>query len=419
MTAGPEDWPLESPAVSASPRRAALVFIFVTVVLDMLAVGMIAPVLPKLVETMLGGDTVHAAYVYGLFGAVWALMQFFFSPVQGALSDRVGRRPVILISNFGLGFDYILMALAPTVGWLFAGRVISGITSASISTAGAYIADVTPVEKRAAGFGMIGAAFGLGFIVGPALGGLLGNIGPRLPFWVAAGLSIMNGMYGIFVLPESLPPDRRGPFSLGRANPIGSLRVLGAHAELLGLSVVHFLHRLAHDVLPSTMVLYVGYRYGWDARAMGLMVAAVGAGSVLVQGTLVRPIVSTFGERRALLAGLLFGVVAFAIFGLAPEGRLFIVGVPFMSLWGLTAPSLQSLMTRRLGASEQGRLQGALASLQGIAGLFGPVLFTQTFAAFLVTRHGRSLPGAPFFLASTLLVVAVGVATAVMRDRSD
>jgi len=377
----------------------------------MLALGMIVPVLPKLVETMLGGDTARAARTFGLFGTVWAAMQFLFSPVLGALSDRLGRRPVVLISNFGLGFDYVLMALAPTIGWLLVGRVISGITAASVTTAGAYIADVTPVEKRAAGFGMLGAAFGLGFVVGPAVGGLLGTTDPRLPFWVAAGLSLTNGLYGLLVLPESLPPDRRGAFAWRSANPIGALHLLASQSALLALAAVHMLHRLAHDVLPSTMVLYSGYRYGWSTRTVGLVVAVMGAGSMVVQGTVVRSVVARFGERRVLLGGLAFGVVAFSIFGLAPTGSLFVAGVPLMSLWGLSGPALQGLMTRRLGPDEQGQLQGALASLAGIAGVVGPGTFTQTFAAAIDPRRDWHLPGAPFLLSAALLAVAFGIAT--------
>jgi len=229
---------VEIAATQSKPRRAALAFIFITVVLDMLALGMIVPVLPKLVEDFLHGNTARAAEIFGLFATVWAAMQFLCSPVLGALSDRFGRRPVILLSNFGLGLDYIVMALAPTVWWLFVGRVISGITAASFSTASAYIADVAPPEKRAGGYGMLSAAFGLGFVLGPALGGVLGNIDPRLPFWVAAGLSLLNAMYGLFVLPESLGRDRREAFSWRRANPMGSIKLLRSHAEMLGLSTV-------------------------------------------------------------------------------------------------------------------------------------------------------------------------------------
>ncbi len=245
---------------NAGPRRAAFAFIFVTVLLDMLALGMVMPVLPKLVEGFVGGDTERASRIFGVFGTAWALMQFLFSPAQGSLSDRFGRRPVVLLSNFGLGLDYILMALAPTLGWLFAGRVISGITAASISTSFAYIADITPAEKRSARFGLLGAAFGLGFVVGPALGGMLGAWGPRLPFWTAATLSLLNGLYGLFILPESLPRDRRTPFNWRRANPVGSLTLLRSHPRLFGLAGANFLAYVAHNALPTTFVLYAGYR---------------------------------------------------------------------------------------------------------------------------------------------------------------
>src|SRR5215472_4501154 len=237
------------------PRQAAFAFVFITVLLDMLALGMVIPVLPKLIESFVAGDTARASEFVGLFSSVWALMQFLFSPVQGALSDRFGRRPVILVSNFGLGLDYVVMALAPNLMWLFAGRVISGICAASISTAFAYIADVTPPEQRSARFGMIGAAFGVGFVIGPAVGGMLGALDPRLPFWAAAGFSLLNGLYGLTVLPESLPPDRRMPLSWRHANPVGSLMLLRSHHELLGLAAVNFLAQMAHVALPAVFVL--------------------------------------------------------------------------------------------------------------------------------------------------------------------
>jgi len=400
-----------------TPRRAALVFIFVTVVLDMLALGMIVPVLPNLVVHFLGGDTARAAAIYGLFGTAWALMQLLFSPVLGALSDRYGRRPVILLSNFGLGLDYVLMALAPTLGWLFVGRVISGITAASFATAGAYIADVAPPEKRAAGFGMLGAAFGLGFVLGPALGGVLGAMGPRLPFWVAAGLSLVNAMYGLFVLPESLPRERRGVFAWQQANPVGSLRLLRSHPELLGLGTVAFLRSLAHAALPSTFVLYAGYRYAWDERTVGLTLAGMGVCGMVVSGGLVGPAVTRFGERAVLIAGLLFGAAGFAVYGLATTGAKALLGVPLQALWGLSTPAAQGLMTRRVKPAEQGQLQGAQSSLMGIAGLIGPILFTFTFATFIGARRDWHLPGAPFLLAALLLAAAVVLAWRVTRPR--
>jgi DHA1 family tetracycline resistance protein-like MFS transporter len=393
--------------------RGAIAFILVTVMLDMLAMAIVIPVLPVLVLDFLGDDTARAAQVLGVFGTAWALMQFVFSPVQGALSDRFGRRPVILLSNFGLGLDYVLMALAPGIGLLFVGRVISGITAASMSTAGAYIADVSPPEKRAAGFGLMSVAFGVGFILGPALGGVLGQIDPRLPFWVAAGLSLANGAYGLLVLPESLSAERRSAFSWRRANPVGALRLLRAHPGLLGLASVNFLYSLAHHAF-AVFVLYVNYRYGWNERMVGLALAGVGVCSALVGGVLVRPVVRRFGERRSLIAGLVFGAAGFAIFGLAPTGWVFWIGIPVMSLWGLTSPAAQGLMTRRVSPGEQGQLQGANSSLMGLAGLIGPLAFTAIFAHFIAPTAWH-VPGAPFLLAAALLALALLVAVAVAR----
>ena len=392
-----------------APRRAAVVFIFITILLDMLALGMVIPVLPELVKAFRGGDTISAATTLGWFGTVWALMQFVASPIVGALSDRFGRRPIVLMSNFGLGCDYILMALAPTLGWLFVGRVISGITSSSIATAYAYIADVTPAETRAKAFGLMGAAFGIGFVLGPAIGGILGEYGPRLPFWVAAGFSLTNAMYGLFVLPESLTPERRAAFSLRRAHPIGSLQFLRSHPRMLWFGGMHFLYYVAHMSLPSVFVLYADYRYGWNTRQVGYTLAGVGVSSAIVQGGLVGPFVARLGERRTLVVALLCGAIGFVVYGLAPTGRMFLIGVPIMALWGLYGPSAQSLMTRRVGQSEQGQLQGALSSLTGIANMLAPALFSLTFAAALSAFKSWRLPGAPFVLASTILVVAAAL----------
>ena len=397
-------------------RSAAIAFIFVTVVLDVVSMGIIIPVLPKLVEGFMGGDTARAATMFGVFGTVWALMQFVCSPIIGMLSDRYGRRRVILLSNFGLGLDYIVMALAPTLGWLFVGRVISGITGASWSTAGAYIADVSPPEKRASGFGLLGAAFGLGFVIGPALGGLLGAIDPRLPFWVAAGLTLVNALYGLFVLPESLPPEKRTrKFHWARANPVGSLKLLRSHHELFGLATVNVLYSLAHNVLPSVFVLFAGYRYGWDARAVGLTLAAVGVCTMIVQGGLVKYAVARLGERRALLAGLGFGTISFAIWGLAPTGLLGCFAIPFGALMGLYGPSSQGIMTRHVSPSEQGQLQGANSSIMGITGMIGPGIFTLTFAWFIGPRSPWHVPGAPFLLAATMTACALVLASRVTR----
>ena len=408
----------EGVSVEAQPARgAAVAFIFVTILLDMFALGLIAPILPKLVESFVDNDTASAARIFGLFGTAWALMQFFFSPVLGALSDRFGRRPVVLLSNFGLALDYVLMALAPSLTWLFIGRLISGITSASVSTAFAYIADVTPPERRAAMFGKIGVAFGAGFILGPAIGGLLGGMDPRLPFWVAAGLSFANTMYGLLILPESLPSERRSPFRWKSANPFGALHLLRSDRVLAGLSVVNFIAQLAHVVLPSTFVLYATYRYGWDTKTVGLTLAAVGICSMAVQGTTIGPIVKRFGERRALQMGLGCGAAGFFIFGAAPNGPLFWIGIPVMALWGVAGAATQALMTRSVAADQQGQLQGATASVQSVSQLLGPFLFTLTFAYFIGPEAPIKLPGAPFLLACVLLLLALVIAVRTLADR--
>jgi DHA1 family tetracycline resistance protein-like MFS transporter len=393
-----------------SVRGAAVIFIFVTILLDTLALGVIIPILPKLVQSFVNNDTASAARIFGVFGTAWALMQFFFSPVLGALSDRFGRRPVVLLSNFGLALDYVLMALAPSLAWLFVGRVISGITSASISTSFAYIADITPPERRAAVFGKVGAAFGAGFILGPALGGLLGGMDPRLPFWVAAGLSFANTLYGLLILPESLPRDRRSPLHWKSANPIGALHLLRADRVLAGLSVANFIAQLAHVVLPSTFVLYATYRYGWDTATVGLTLAMVGICAMAVQGLGIGPIVKRVGERRALLLGLGCGAVGFLIFGTAPTGPLFWAGIPVMAFWGVSGAALQALMTQRVAPDQQGQLQGATTSVQSVSQLVGPFLFTLTFAYFIAAQAPLKMPGAPFLLASALLLLALVIA---------
>ena len=394
---------------AARVPRAAFVFIFITVLLDMLALGIVIPVLPKLVVDFLSGDTAGAAEIYGVFGTAWALMQFLFSPVHGALSDRFGRRPLILISNFGLALDYVLMALAPNLWWLFVGRVLSGITSASIATAYAYVADVTPAHLRSARFGMLGVAFGAGFVLGPALGGLAGTVDPRLPFWIAAALGLANTLYGVFVLPESLPRKLRARFEWRRANPLGSLALLRSQPRLTGLATVHFLGQLAHASLPNIGVLYMMHRYGWDELTVGFTMAGVGVCAMIVQGALIGPAVARLGERATLIAGLVFGAAGFAVFGLAATGIVFWAGIPLLALWGLASPAALGLMSRLVGPAEQGRLQGANSSIMGIANLLGPGLFAQTLA-FSIAGGSRHLPGAAFLLAALILALAMIVA---------
>ena len=391
-------------------RGAAVVFIFVTILLDMLALGLIMPILPKLVESFVDNDTARAARIFGVFGTAWALMQFICSPILGSLSDRFGRRPVVLLSNFGLGLDYVLMALAPSLIWLFVGRVISGITSASVSTAFAYIADITPAERRAAVFGKIGAAFGAGFIIGPAIGGLLGDADPRLPFWVAAGLSFANTIYGFLILPESLPRDRRAPFRWNSANPIGALHLLRSDRILTGLSVVEFLRPAracgaAVDLRAlCDLSVWLGLKDCRRNAGDGRYLRHGGAGSGH------RADHSAF--RRASSAGAGTGLRRRRLFHLrhcpdraavmARDSRDVAVG-----RFGRGDPVADD---EKVAADQQGQLQGATSSVQSVSQLVGPFLFTLTFAYFIGAQAPMTLPGAPFFLASALVLLAFAVA---------
>ena len=393
--------------------RAAFVFIFITVLLDMISFGIIIPVFPQLILKLQGGDMAGAAAIFGIFGTAFALMQFIFSPVQGALADRFGRRPVILLSNLGLGLDYIVMAVAPTIPILFLGRLVSGATSASFSISGAYVADVTPPQERAARFGMLGAAFGIGFIIGPAIGGLLGAIDLRAPFWAAAALSITNFVYGALILPESLPADRRTPFRLRAANPIGAVRFLGSRPVLMTLTVAMLFAFLAHDAIPNTWVLYTTYRFNFDERAVGVSLAIVGAASLVVNGFLVGRAVKRLGEYNTLLAGLGFGIVSELLFALAPVTWLLLGTLPIYALAGLSGGPFQSIATREVQPNEQGQLQGALTALRSMVTLVTPGLYTGTFALFVGPLAGLGLPGAPYLLAAILMATT---ALLVMRS---
>lgn len=391
-------------------------FIFIAAVINAVSFGIMIPVLPNLIKEFTGGDTAAASEWNVVFATVWGLMQLFCGPILGMLSDRFGRRPILLISLAGLAIDFLFMALAPTLAWLFVGRVINGLTAASFSTANAYVADVTPPDQRAKAFGWMGSAFSFGFLVGPALGGFLGDIDLRLPFFVAAGLTTINWLYGFFVLPESLPVERRvAKFDWRRANPVGSLVFLRSHRDLLGLASIGFLFQLAHTVLPSIFVLYTGYRYGWTPGFMGLTMMGTGLAGVLVQMLLIGPVVARIGERGALLLGAIAGAMGFAIYGFAPNGWVYIAGIPVFALMNFLQPGLQGLMTRRVGPSAQGQLQGANQSLQGIASVVGPIVFGLTFAWSI--RHSGVMhqPGLAIYLASSLLVLAFLLALKIGR----
>jgi DHA1 family tetracycline resistance protein-like MFS transporter len=406
MTESLPDSSSAEPVRPGPARRAAFAFILMTLLLDVMSLGLIIPVWPQLLLHFLG-SMANAGWWVGLSGTTWALMQFIGQPIAGALSDKLGRRPIILASNLGTGVDYLVMATAPGLWWLMAGRIVSGITSSSIGTAFAYVADVTPPEKRAARFGLLGAIFGLGFMLGPALGAVLGDArfaatlpgtawrlhgDWRLPFFVAGAFSLLNFCYGLFVLPESLPAERRDGFKWAKANPLGSLQLLRSHPDLLALASVLFFAQLAHYVLQTVFTLYAAAQFHWGAAEIGAVMVAVGLCSVIVQGGLTGPTVKAVGERRAIAIGLTCGAAGLLTFALAPSWRIFVIGVPVMSLWGLSGPSTQSLMSRRVSVSEQGKLQGANQGLVSIAGLIGPALYGSVYAVFNDRWKSLALP---------------------------
>lgn len=398
----------EAAAGRAAPRRqAGFGFIFGSALINAISFGIMIPILPNLIREMAGGDTAAASEWNVLFATTWGLMQLVFGPMLGMLSDRFGRRPVLLLSLFGLGVDFLFMAFAPTLWWLFVGRVLNGATAASFSTANAYLADVTPPERRAKVFGWMGSAFSFGFIIGPTLGGMLGEFDLRLPFMAAAALTFGNWLYGLFILPESLPPERRAKsYDWSRANPLGALKLLRSRPGLLGLAGVGFLFQISHMVLPTIFVLYTTYRYGWSPGVLGATFLLTGVLGVIVQMFLVGPVVARIGERNAVLLGAVCGVLGFAWYGAASNGWLYLLGAPIFAGIGFMMPGLQGLMTRRVQPHEQGQLQGANQSLTGIASVTGPPLFGLVFAWSV--RHDATLhaPGLAIYLAAALLALA-------------
>ncbi len=403
------------PMPRSSPQsfRPAIAFILVTAVLDIMAMGLVIPVLPPLIEQF-SGSQAAAGIWNGAMVAIWAGMQFLCSPVIGSLSDRYGRRPVILISTAGLALDWMLMALAPDLWWLAVGRIIGGITSSSFTACFAYMADITPPEDRARAYGKIGAAFAAGFVAGPALGGILGELGPRAPFWAAAGLSALAFLYGLFVLPESLPPEKRMAFSWARANPLGSLRLLRSHPDLSGLAVVNFLLYFAHHIFSAVYVLYAGHRYGLGSLEVGLLLGFAGLMDMIVQGTLVGPITKRLGERTTMAMGLGVGAIGVLAMGLAPNGWLFAAALLPNSLWGLAMPTIQSLMTARVSEREQGQLQGANNSIGSIAGIASPLFF-----GWIYSLSSDSFPGLSFVIAAGILFGGACLGGAIARREPD
>jgi len=395
-------------------RPAALAFILVTLLIDVMGLGLIIPVFPNLLK-QLAGSEVSGAQMLGIFTAVYAVMQFIFAPILGALSDRYGRRPVLLLSLLGVGLDYLFMYFAPTLGWLLVGRIIAGITGASITVANAYVADVTKPEDRARNFGLLGATFGVGFILGPALGGLLGNLDLRLPFAFAAGLSLLNAAYGFFVLPESVTPELRGR-KLGREvfNPLAPLRDLARYPLVRNLAGSFVLIGLAQQVIFSTWVLFTERTLGWSPAQNGVALAVVGVLSAITQAGLVGPAMRLLGERGAIFTGLLLGTVQYVLLGLARSGAVLYGSILFGSLAGISGPAIQGLISRTVDDREQGRIQGALTSLNSLVGIFGPLAATWVFAYFN-GGSARNVPGAAFYMAALFSLAGAVLAGVVLR----
>lgn len=401
-----------------SARRPAVIFVCITLFLDSLGIGLIIPVAPKLIEHLQGKADTDAAFVFGFLAATYAFMQFIFAPVLGSLSDHFGRRPVILFSLLGSGIDYFVMAWSPTLWWLFLTRAINGLTGANFGTANAYIADITPPEKRAGAFGMAGAAFGFGFILGPVTGGLLGEHSLRLPFLVAGCVTLANWVYGVFVLPESLSREKRRGFSIHRSHAISVLTGLARYPLVAGLAVMFTLVNIAQFALHSTWALYTAHRYGWTPRQVGLSLFIVGLSAAVMQGGLARRLVPRLGEPRALVLGLIVGVLAYVGYGLAPQGWMIYAIVAMASVGAIAQPAAQSLVTRSVRADEQGEIQGALTSLSSVAAILGPLVGAPLFSYFASPRAPIYLPGASFLASALLSFCGLLVAVAVLKKHA-
>ncbi|VXC09034.1 Tetracycline resistance protein, class C [Flavobacterium sp. 9R] len=384
----------------------ALLFIFITVLVDVIGLGIIIPIVPKLIENLTGLGINEASKYGGWLLFSFAMMQFIFSPILGGLSDRFGRRPILLLSLFGLGLDYIFHAFAPTIAWLFVGRIIAGIMGASFSTATAYIADISTPEKRAQNFGLIGAAFGLGFIIGPVIGGISSKWGTNVPFLIAAGLTLLNVIYGYFVLPESLSKDNRRAFDWKRANPISSLQNLKKYPVVSGLVISLVLTFIASHAVQSNWSFYTIYKFNWTPEIVGYSLAVVGVLVAFVQGFLIRKIIPRLGQVKSIYLGMSFSALGLLLFGLASESwMMFAFLIPYC-LGGIAGPSIQGVISSQVPANEQGELQGALTSLMSLCGVFGPLLMTNLFAFATAKNSPFHVPGAPFFLASFLTLVS-------------
>jgi MFS transporter, DHA1 family, tetracycline resistance protein len=388
-------------------RKSPLIFVLLTTLIDTMGFGIIVPVLPELIMQVGHVDVAGSARLAGLLLVVFAALQFLFSPVMGNLSDRYGRRPVMLISLLAFSVNYAIMGFAPSLAWLFVGRALTGMSGAIYGPANAYVADVTPPEKRAQNFSLIGASFGLGFVLGPALGGLLGEAGARAPFFAAAGLALLNFVYGFFVLPESLPPERRRPFSLRRANPLGALRAFRSLPGVLGLAFTAFLWQLAFHVYPATWSFYTIAKFDLSPAAIGGTLALSGLAMALVQSLLTGRIVTRIGERRAAPLGMITGFCVFIAYAFATESWMLYPLLVIGGFQGISMPSINAMMSQKAGSDRQGELQGGVSSLMALGAIVGPVSMTQTLAAFSGNRANAHFPGAAFLLAAALTVLAL------------
>ena len=391
-------------------RGPALVFIFITLLIDVIGLGIIIPVVPGLIEQLIDGNLSEAASYGGWLTAAYAVMQFVFSPILGGLSDRFGRRPVLLFSLLGFGLDYLLTGFSPTIEWLFLGRILAGVTGASFTTANAYIADISTPEKRAQNFGLVGAAFGIGFILGPAMGGYLGQYGPRVPFFVAAGLSMVNFLYGFFILPESLAPENRRPFDWRRANPVGSLMNLGRYPVILGLVASLVLIYTASFAVQGTWTFYTMEKFKWDEKTVGWSLATIGLSFAIVQGGLSRIIIPKLGPHRSVYVGLMFSSLGFALFAFATQSWMMFAFMGIYALGGIAGPSVQGIISGQVPANEQGEVQGALTSLTSTTSIFGPLIMTNLFSYFTAQSAPIYFPGAPYLLGAVLTLISAGLA---------
>lgn len=393
--------------MSDKKNSKAIFFILVTVLIDVIGIGIIIPIMPSLYQELTGGTISEASQYSAYLVFIYALMQFIFSPIIGGLSDQYGRRPVLLMSLFGFGLDFIFLALAPSIGWLFVGRIISGIAGASFTTANAYIADITEPEKRAQSFGMIGAAFGLGFIIGPSLGGILGEYGTRIPFWVSAGLALLNWLYGYFILPESLLPENRRKFDIKRANPIGSLLNLKKYPYVLALVLSLFLVNVSNFATQGTWSFYGIEKFSWSKLEVGLSLGFVGLMVAIVQGGLIRVIIPKLGQERSLFLGLAINALGLAAFAFASSSwMMYAIMVPF-AVGGLAGPAFQGIISNQVGKNEQGELQGGLTSLMSIAAIIGQPLMLGLFRTFTKENAPVYFPGAPFLMGGLLSLISL------------